>query len=267
MTSRVSLNGVQFDDVIGTAKLGNVDVSGLIAASGGVKTLTLGNLTGESLLLIGPVLPDNSVTTTITLGNVTDFSMESDMPIASLTAGSWIDTAGSVKNSISAPSLGTLKVNGNFNANVTLTDDVPTTAITVTGRMENAIFTTMGNIGAVNVGALISSSIFAGTDARPASLADFTGARTIQSFNITGVGSGLFANSQVAAQTLGTIKVDDVTPGATGSDVGFIADVIQSYSRAASPGHPAFSKSNLGKLNTVDNLVVDDLGDYEVKVL
>ena len=265
--SHLALQTLNFNDLIGTASLGMVDVSGLIAASGGVKTLTLGNLTGESLMLIGPVLPDNSVKAAITLGNVTDFSLESDMPITSLTVGSWIDTNGSAKDSISAPSLGTLKVKGNFDANVTLSDNVPTTAITVTGRMENATFTTMGNIGAVNVGALISSSIFAGLEARPAALADFTDARTIQSFNITGVGNDLFTNSQVAAQTLGTIKVRGVTPGTTGVDVGFIADVIKNYARAASAGHPAFAQSNLGKLNVVDGLVVDDLGDYEVKVL
>jgi cyclophilin family peptidyl-prolyl cis-trans isomerase len=259
-TARPSLTGIQFSSPVGIANLGTVDVSGLIAVSSGIKTLNLGNLTGDSLMLIGPVLPDNSVKAAITLKSVTDFSIESAMPIASLTVGGWTDTAGSVDDSILAPSLGALTVNGNFGANVTLFDDVPTASLKVTGRMDNATFHTAGNIGAISLGSISSSRILAGVDARPTSLSDVADARSITSFTITGAGStNLFTDSLVAARTLGTIVVKGVTPGDTGSatDTGFIADSIVSYSRLGGP-----AKANMTTAQTFD-----DLGDYVVQVL
>jgi hypothetical protein len=264
-STRVALKGIQFDDVIGTASLGIVNVSGLIAASGGLKALTLGDLTGEALLLIGSVLPDNSVKAAITLGGVTDFSIESDMPLASLTTKFWHDTAGTAKDAITAPSLGTLKVTGNFGADITLSDVVPTTSITITGLLQLATIKTAGSIGAVTLGGIAYGNVFAGVDARPHLLGDFTDAQTIQSFTLTGItgySGTLFVNSQVAAQTIGAIKVKAVSALGQGSDFGFVADVIKSYSRTGNPGTLPVTRSNLTAPQ-----IVEDLGDYVVQVL
>lgn len=250
---RVPLKGVQFDDVIGTAKLGIVDLSGVGVASGGIKSLTLGNLTGESLLLIGSVLPDNATKATITLGDVTNFSLESSMPLASLTVNSWKDT-NATNDSIMAPSLGILKANGDFEADVTLTDLVPVTSINVKGLLHNATIKTVGNIGAVVFGGIDSGNIFAGVDSLPDALSDFTDPRTIQSFTMTG---SVFTNSHVAAQTLGTIVVKGAAP--TG---GFIADIIKSYSRTAMAGSVPFTRTNLTAPQ-----IVDPLAGYSVQVL
>jgi hypothetical protein len=261
--TRIALDGLQFDDAIGTANLGLVDVSGLVAASGGIKTLKLGDLTGESLLLIGQALPDNSLKSTITLGTVTDYSIESSQPIASLTARFWHDTAGTHKDSITAPSLGTLKVTGNFESDVTLTDETQRTTVLVTGLLHNSTITTAGNLGAVTVGGIDSANVFAGVSSRPDALEDFADARTIQSFTIAGIKGytgSLFLNSQVAAQTIGAIKVKDVSATGAG-DFGFVADVIKSYSRTGAP-LPAFTRTNL-----TSPQIVDDLGSYEVQIL
>jgi hypothetical protein len=262
--AHLALTSISFNDAVGTVALGNANVSGLAVFSGGVKTLALGDLTNQALLLIGAVLPDTSTKGTITLGNVTDFSLESDMPLTSLTATSWHDTAGTAKDTITAPSIGTLKVNGDLEANVTLSDDLATTAITVAGSLHNSTITTAGNLSAVTLGAIDTSSVFAGVTARPTSLSAFANPKTIASFTITGYAghtTNLFANSQVAAQTIGSIKVKAVTPTGTGT-YGFVADVIKSYSRTATPGHPDFTRSNLSA-----PLVVDNLGNYEVQIL
>lgn len=262
--SHIALEGINFTSGIGTANLGLVDVSGLIAISGGVKTLKLGNLSGDSLLLISPVLFDPNIKAAITVGQVTDFSIESSQALASLTVGSWADTAGSPNDSIIAPSLGTLKVNGNFEADLTLVEEVPLTSIKVTGWLKNATIKTAGNIGSVNLGGIDTANVFAGIDSRPDALSDFANARTIQSFTIAGIKGytgDLFINSQVAAQTLGSIIVKGVDPTGTG-DYGFVADVIKSYSRAAAPGTPALVRTNL-----TTPQIVDDLGDYLVRIL
>ncbi len=259
--SHIALGGINFINPLGTAKLGAVDVSGLIAVSGGIKSLTLGDLSGESLLLIGSVLPDNTTKAAITLRNVTNFSLESAMPLASLTVASWKDTGGSIKDAITAPSLGTLKSVGDFEANLTLTDGVPTASISVLGKLQNSTITTSAGIGIVSLGAMLNSNLFVGVASRPTSVSDFGDPFAIQSFTIVGgiknYAGDLFSNSQVAAQTIGAIKVQRVAATSGDGDFGFVADVIRSYSRLGGP-----TKSNVLLPQTFD-----DLGDYVVKVL
>lgn len=255
--SRITLDSVNFNNPIGIASLGSVDVSGLIAVSGGIKTLTLGDLSGNGLLLISPVITDPNAKATLNIRQVTDFSIESSQPLAGLTVGSWADTGGR-NDTIVAPSLGTLKVNGDFAADLTLVDELPITSIKVTGTLKNATIKTAGNIGSVVLGGIDSANVFAGVDSRPDALSDFTNARTIQSFT-----TGLFVNSQVAAQTIGSIIVKGAAASGAGTDYGFVADVIKSYSRSAiSGGAPALIRTNLTTPQTVD-----DLGDYIVKIL
>jgi cyclophilin family peptidyl-prolyl cis-trans isomerase len=255
-----ALTGIQIDNVVATANLGLVDVSGPVVISSGVRILNLGKLQAgsQSLVLIGALLPGNTIRSTITLGAVADFSLESDMPIGSLTAASWNDSLDD-HDSILAPTIGVLKVNGNLEADVTLTDDQPMTSITVTGLLHNATIATPGNIGTITLGGISFGNVFAGTEARPGSLDDFAQVRTIQSFTITGIKNytfGLFVNSQVAAQTIGTIKVQGINTGGTG-DFGFVADVIRSYTRVG-----GVTKANLTAAGEVDRQ-----NDYLVQIL
>ena len=257
--THLALQGINFINALGAANLGAVDVSGLIAISGGIKTLTLGDLSGDSLLLIGPVLPDNAMKAAITLRNVTNFSIESAMPLAALTVASWKDTGG-ITDALTAPSLATLRSTGDFEADLTLTDGVPTSSLTVLGKLQNSTITTTAGIGSVTLGAMLNSHLFVGVTSRPTSASDFTDPFAIQAFTILGgiknYAGPLFSKSQVAAQTLGAIKVLGVETGGTG-DFGFIADVIRSYSRLGGPT----------KMNVLLPQTFDDLGDYAVQVL
>ncbi len=260
--THIGLQSIQASNPLGAANLASVDVSGLIVLSSGIKTLNLGDLSGESLLLIGAILPDNAMKAAITLRNVTDFSIESAMPLASLSVASWKDTGGSIADAVTAPSLGTLRSAGDFEADVSLTDGVPTTSITVIGKLQNSTITTTAGIGTVTLGAMLDSKLLVGVSSIPTNVSDFSDPFAIQSFTILGgpaVPSGsLFSNSQVAAQTIGAIKVQRVATTSGSGDFGFIADVIRSYSRIGGP-----TKTNVLLPQTFDDLP----GDYVVKVL
>lgn len=258
-SAHVALDGVNFDEPIGTATLGLFDVHGPVIASGGLKSLTLGDLTGQALMLIGATPPDNSARATIKLGMVQDFSLESDMPIASLTAVGWGDTMGA-HDAITTPSLGTLRIAKNFEANLTVTDVAPVTSIAITGLLREATIQTAGNIGTVTFGGMDFANLFAGVTERPDSLADFTEAHSIGSVTITGIAGhtpDLFVNAQVAAQTIGAIKVQRVSDDGGPGDFGFVADVIKSYTRIGGP-----AKSNVTAATEFDRI-----NHFLVKVL
>ncbi len=238
---RATLNDISFDAALGTAALGLFDVDGFIAASGGVAALTLGDLgtltgpTGPGTLVLGAFAPNPLTKAAITLGRVHNHSIESSMPIASLSAVEWIDTTAARSSVLS---LGRLAITrGDFQGDLDIGGDAPLASLSVAGFLKNSSITTAGNIGAVVLGGIDHSSLFAGVTARPTALGDFVNSRTLSSFTIKG-GAGLtgdlFIESQVAAEKIGAIVVRNVS-GAGASDFGFVADAIQSYNRIGGP--------------------------------
>jgi cyclophilin family peptidyl-prolyl cis-trans isomerase len=133
------------------------------------------------------------------------------------------------------------------------------TSISVTDLVTTSTIRTTGDIGKVTVGGMTKSSVFAGTDARPDDITDFDSIQKIGSFTIKeskGV-TNIFAESQVAAATIGKITVRGVDT-ASGTDVfGFVADKVAKYSR--SPG-PTFK--NLDAAATKDSV-----GNYQLLIL
>jgi len=267
-SARLSLGQLDFADAMGTATLGLVDLTGPLTASGGIKSLTLGAVTGQSLFSIGTGLVDERVKATLSFGNVENLSIESSQPFAALTVAKWLDSDAN-NDSIVAPSLGKLVVKGtgNFEADLTLTNAaVPLSSITVGGFLRNATIQTAGDIGAVKVGGIEQGNVFAGVTARPTALSSFAEPHKIASFTVTGgtgLSSPLFVDSQVAAQTIGTIAVKNVaTTIANGAGAsGFVADVINSYARVGTA-----TKTKLTAAAVTDD-TVDGTGGYSVTIL
>jgi cyclophilin family peptidyl-prolyl cis-trans isomerase len=264
--SRVLFDDIAIDSVIGTVDFGKVDVRGNVALSGGVQTLKLGNLPGPGLLTIGAYLPANTTKATVTLGRVQDYSFESYMPVRSLTAVEWLDSD-DLPETLSFLSLDTLSITGAKNvargdlqASVEVVGGTSVGSITVAGFLTASTVTTVGNIGSITLGGIEQSSVFAGTTARPAELDDFSAARTLSKFTIKGIAGyvgDLFIDSQVAAQTLGSVSVQKIgTTGSAGA-FGFVADVIKSYNRG---GGSRLSNQSLPG-------TFDGTGDYSVTVL
>ena len=231
----------EFQNALGTANLGSVDLADYLFASNGVKKLTLGDVKGQATMLIGAFPPDNTTKTTLKFGRIQDLSLESSMPIASLTAVEWLDTAGTANDYIRTIGLDTLKitgaknVRGDFEADLRNDDSSVIKSLSVAGFVNNATIRTFGDVGTVTFGGMNASNLFLGVSERPDDVSDFGDALTLKSFTIkgtTGFGDVLFfSDSQVAAATLGTVKVKGVDTASGDSDFGFVADAIKSYNR------------------------------------
>ena len=261
----------EFDDVSFSSTIGSVDfsaanLSGFGAFSGGLQTLKIGNLNGPGGLTIGALLPANTTKAAITLGRVHDYTLESSMPIGSLTAVEWLETTGS-EEALSLLALDKLTITGakggprgDLQASVNIAASTPVGSITIAGLLNAATITTAGDIGSVTIGGMNESNIFAGTLARPALLTDFFADRIISKFTIKGIAGftgDLFAGSQVAAQEFGTISVQKVDPTNGAVPFGFVADVIKSYNRVGG--------AKLSKLE--DPATLDTAGDYRLVIL
>jgi peptidyl-prolyl cis-trans isomerase A (cyclophilin A) len=263
-------------DAIGKLSFDMVDQPGDVALSSGAKTVTFGNvnlgsLPGESRLTIGSPLVPRPVS--IRLGQVEDLSIDCSQPISSLIAIEWKDVTtpsdvpAGADDSIIAASISSLKImgskdgsiRGDFEANVETFSSAKLSNISIAGLVNNATIHTRGDIGKVTVGGLISSDIFAGTDARPDALTDFDTTRTIQSLTIkelSGVTTQFF-DSQVAASIIHTVALRGVDGTSGDGPFGIVADEVGKYSRDG-----AHKLSKLG-----DPAILDKVGNYELLIL
>jgi cyclophilin family peptidyl-prolyl cis-trans isomerase len=257
---------MQLQTPLGTANLGNVDLTEYLFASGGVKMLTLGDVRGQATMLIGAFPPDNTTKTTLKLGSVQDLSLESAMPIALLSATEWRDTEGTPNDYITTIGLETLKitgakaVRGDFQADITNNDSTAIKSISIAGFLSNSTIRTFGDITTVNLGGMDSSKLLLGVGGRPAGASDFGDALTLKTFTIKGIKGytgDLFIDSQVAAANLGTVTGINVATASGSGDFGFVADEITRYNRA---GFKTASKVTLPT-------VIEDQGNYKVQVL
>ncbi len=230
----------QFQNTIGKVNLGNVDLVDYLFAAGGVKSLTLGDVNGQATILIGAYLSDYTAKTTLKFGRVLDLSLESSMPVATLSAIDWRDTPGTARDSITTLGLTHLKitgardVRGDFEADLTNFSDEAITSIKIAGFLKNATIQSAGDIKTVTLGGMDTSALFAGVSERPDAVADFADAHTIKNFTIKGIRGylgDLFIASHVAAAELGSVKVKNVATDSGTGDFGFVADVINRYSR------------------------------------
>jgi hypothetical protein len=186
--SRVELNGTNASTVLTIKAIGKVaptSTLGDIVVDGPAKTITvtgaqvlnsvqvagsLGKLDARLIqpgadITVGPA-GWSKVGTQYKLGQVSDLSITSLMPIASISVVSWLDQDATT-DLISAPSLGSLTttgdrkalVAGDFQADLNLT--APGTSlksVKVAGRLQDSKWDVNGQIGAVKVAMLAANS-------------------------------------------------------------------------------------------------------------
>jgi cyclophilin family peptidyl-prolyl cis-trans isomerase len=133
------------------------------------------------------------------------------------------------------------------------------TSILVTDLVTTSTIHMTGDIGKITVGGMTKSSVFAGTDARPDDIADFDSIQKIGSFTIKAAKgiTNTFAESQVAAATIGKITVRGVDTASGTGVFGFVADKVSKYARSGGP--------TLKKLDAAATL--DSVGNYQLLIL
>ena len=252
------IDDLLISSVMGNVKLGNAVLHGDFMAQAGVKSITFGALgtadsgVDHSFSVNG--LPGIAPKLNLTLGNVWDYSLESNVALGRLTASSWLDTTGTVENQIFAPQLDALKVAGDLEASLLLSTEAKVAQITVGGTLRNADLTVFGDIGTVKLGNMVGSTILTGMSTRPDDLTDFVLDRTIKSFTITGT----LSDSVVAAANFNSITLGNVDKTAGTELKGIYADAIKSYLRKGVDG------TKLTKLDTAGTF--DAASNYEVRV-
>jgi hypothetical protein len=133
------------------------------------------------------------------------------------------------------------------------------TSLAITDLVDTSTIRTVGDIGRVTVGGMTKSSVFAGTDARPDDITDFDSIQKIGSFTIKATDgvTNIFAESQVAAATIGKIAVRNVDTASGTGVFGFVADKVSKYSRLTGP--------TLKNLDTAATLDAQD--NYQLLIL
>jgi hypothetical protein len=267
---RAVINGVEIPKTIGAVNFAKVDLNGFFTATKGVQTLNLGDVSGDQVFTLGKLPGSAAAGTTLNLGSVHDLSIDSNQPIAALNAQEWLDTRG-VTDRIITPGLTSLNITGradgairgDFEADVIVEGGGILSSIRVAGLLNDSLITTAGNVGSVKLGGMTSSSLLVGMkdDIRPDAKSDFnTPRRSITSFVITDALNDvvdLFANSQVAAFTIGKIVVRGVDTDGSSAPFGFVADTISDYRRADGPS----------AVDLTAPAVFDAVGNYSVTVL
>ncbi|HEY1685428.1 MAG TPA: RHS repeat-associated core domain-containing protein [Tepidisphaeraceae bacterium] len=262
--------------------------TGSLIITGTLASLTLHSVTGDGSTI---TISGTSIATTYKFGTIQDLNLNSSSPIKSLSASSWTATAG-FTDSLSATSISTIKIGGNFDASITAsgslgafsagnitggawaitgsikslsagsisnntitatsiatlkvkgnfaTDQLTLTAapgktadlnsLSVGGTVSNSQIRAAGNIGKASVGAMTSSVFFAGVNssvtALPTSASDFSSTASIASF--VDKGAAPFSSSEIAAETVGVVQLHDVTTNNNGTPFGVAAHSLKSF--------------------------------------
>ena len=149
-------------------------------------------------------------------------------------------TAGNMAGAtITAASAGTLRVGGNLSTStVTLTGTgrgYDLASLHVNGTVTGTTVRSAGNVNSVSVGGITGSSVFAGATstvtALPTATADFATAARLNAFTVTGVKGATtdLAGTNVAAGTIGQVRVTAVDASNGGTPFGFAGETIASY--------------------------------------
>jgi hypothetical protein len=148
---------------------------------------------------------------------------------------------GSAAGSLTAASVRSLHVKSNLSgATIALTAAGATdlATLTVGGTIDDSTIRATGSVGTVRAAAMTGSALLAGVSpsvtGQPTSAADFAAAADIVSFTVTGLPGGAtsFADSDVAAATLGRVSVRDIDTANGGVPFGFAGETLASFTDA-----------------------------------
>lgn len=271
---------------IGSLNLASVDLSGWIDATGGAKTITLGDIQADGTdhyLVLGNSAALAYVNPIVKVGSVADTTFESAQVVKSLAANAWTDTG--TRNEIMASGILSLTVTGDLesdvvvNANVVGADPSLTPTVQtfkVGGVLDGSTVKIGGNVGTVDLGAIASSKFLVGADSVPDTVAGFNSVRSIASFIVRGIADKYdISDSVIAAAKIGSIQINGVadhTIDATSGTqtFGFVADTIGSYARQVPQAQSASGITKFTNLTTGTVDVVPSGGEidnYEVRLV
>jgi hypothetical protein len=243
---QTTVTNLLVDSSIGTINAKTLNVTGTATITGSAYAVNLGYIAG-SALAIGA---GEGGSVALAFRRVTNGTITSAIPIRTLTAGAYIDTSGS-PSVITAPSVGAIKVTGNFGGTVD-TDSV--SSIRVSGTLTGTINAT-DSIGSVTAGSIVGGTINAGIEAGltalPASEADFIN----KSSSIGSVSAGTFSDSDISSWDVQSVRLKKVQTTAGGQTFGVSGGVIGKV-KAKATGGQSITGNDVTTPRTISNFKV-----------
>jgi hypothetical protein len=228
----ISLGGVADTGTIGKINGKTANLSGTINV-GGLSSLLLGNISNSQLQIGSGV---NHVA--ITVGAVTDSTLQSSVPITALKASSWTVSGTAVQ--ITAPTIGSLIVAGEFDPGISLAGSG--TAVTlsdakITGLVDLGQWDITGRAGTIVVGSV-------GSAWNGVSVSGLLSSFTVKSGDLS---------ADVSAGSIGTLKVVGEISNANISTTGDIVtltagSVSGSTISAGTGGNASFSTTTAANI-------------------
>lgn len=200
-----TLSSITVNGTLQELRAPSIVLNGNLTVSGDLRRISLGSISGSSWTIGG------SLSTSGTIGQVTNTSLDSGGAISSLTVSSWT-TTDSGTDAIIADSIGTLKVNGDFSPTVSLTGGAKSVSITGAAEGPWDAGGTIGSFAAASTGDdfALNSAISIGTFKLTGSMGGLIAAPTIGSVTING-------SLNSAAILAGTDLGSDSAVGGTGT--------------------------------------------------
>jgi hypothetical protein len=244
-TSTLTINGttpiakITVTNALGTLNARQVNLTGDMSVGGGLGKLALASASN------GTISIGAGNTLVATIGQLTNESLTSSEVIKSLTASQWATTGGT-RGTLSAPSIQTLRVKGDFNEDV----GVSTLGKFQVGSLTASAIRASQSIDTVTAGNASNSFIFAAIQptlmAMPSVASDFTASGNIKSVNIRGT----FSNTQIAAWHIGAANLRSVQTSNGGTPFGVAGNKIDNVVSTAN-GKAQRSKNLFSPLTAI----------------
>jgi len=207
----------------------SVILAGDLNGGGSIKSIAL-QAAQEGTINIGAV--SGPLTLKIS-GAVSDESIHSAAPIASLDVSSW-NALSNTTSSVEAPSIGTFAVRQDL-ANVSIKLGGSGTLLKkliVGGALSDVVLDSSGTINSIIVGSVVNSQVFAGVATLPPgqplpdSTSDVSASAAIKILRV----KATFSSSNIAAQFLGHLSLGKLQTSNGGASFGVAAQTIASVS-------------------------------------
>ncbi|HEX3148981.1 MAG TPA: hypothetical protein VHR66_12940, partial [Gemmataceae bacterium] len=229
----------------GTVALGGIEGTGVksinmpktllngdgIILTGPVQTINLNGISnGADISAVGSI-PKKKTRITVKNAIVNGTDITINQPLALLKAAAY----GS-GGTITAPSIGTVSIKGNFKSNVNVTGagagNTSITSFNVLGQVDGStISVANGNVKTFKVGTFINSQLkvgYTGNNVGNGSFDDPTS--TIGTFKTTLKSSAAFKNSSVIAANMNNVTLSGVTDDNSGNEFGIFANSFKKVS-------------------------------------
>jgi hypothetical protein len=257
----------------GTLSAKTTNLDGDLTAAASIKSITL-NGANDGTITLG-LGGQTLVFKTTTAMN--DEQIHSGGVIRSITTPGWLGT--NVQTSgLTALAVGSITVSGsvtNSAFKLTAAGTVNLATLKVTKDISGSTIDVVGNIGAISAGALFGDQIFAGVgtlgagQVLPNFPTDFATVQSIKSVTVKNGSSATFANTNIAAELLGSISLGRILTANGGTTFGVAANKMTALSGTDNTSHKKFSLHKLDNpaaLPALESKLGFSLQDFVIKL-